>query len=76
LQDPWIQCCYALAMGLLIGAAILLTRSWNASSAWLRAEIPEVLHAWIPLLALVPVVATRWLWLVELRRFYRRCDLA
>lgn len=76
LQDPWIQCCYALAMGLLIGAAILLTRSWNESSAWLRAEIPEVLHAWIPLLALVPVVATRWLWLVELRRFYRRCDLA
>jgi hypothetical protein len=76
LQDPWIQCCYALAMGLLIGAAILLTRSWNASSAWLRAEIPEVLHAWIPLLALVPVVSTRWLWLVELRRFYRRCDLA
>ncbi len=76
LQDPWIQCCYALAMGILIGASILITRSWNAASARLHAELPEVLHVWIPLLALVPVVSTRWLWLVELRRFYRRCDLA
>lgn len=76
LQDPWIQCCYALAMGILTVASLLITRAANASSAWLHAELPEALHAWIPQLALVPVVATRWLWLVELRRFYRRCDLA
>jgi len=76
LQDPWIQCCYALAMGILIGAAILLTRAWNNGSVCLRAELPEGLHAWIPLFALLPVVAMRWLWFVELRRFYRRGDLA
>ena len=76
LQDPWIVCAYALAMGMLIGAAMLLARAWHVLSAWLRAELPEALHAWVPLLALVPVVATRWLWFVELRRFYHRSDLA
>ncbi|MBL8723668.1 MAG: hypothetical protein JNK49_06450 [Planctomycetes bacterium] len=76
LQDPWIQCCYALAMGALVGAAILLTRSWHASSAWLRAATPAALHGWVALVALVPIALVRRLWLAELRRYYRSNDLA
>jgi len=34
------------------------------------------MHAWIPLLALVPIALLRWLWLIELRRYYRSSDLA
>jgi len=50
--------------------------SGHAERRHIRAELPESMHAWIPLLALVPIALLRWLWLIELRRYYRSSDLA
>jgi hypothetical protein len=41
-----------------------------------RAVLPTALEAWIPLVILVPIALVRWLWLVELRRFYARGAMA
>jgi hypothetical protein len=52
--------------------------------SWLRAELLSGLDpklgssatVVIVVIALVPIAILRWWWLVELRRFYRRNDLA
>jgi hypothetical protein len=42
----------------------------------LRAALPTALEAWIPLVVIVPIALVRWLWLVELQRFYARGEMA
>jgi len=74
--DPSILMTYALSTCVLVLGAFLLPAWWEEGTRHIRAELPEALHAWIPLLALVPIALLRWLWLVELRRYYRRSDLA
>ncbi|MBM4113877.1 MAG: hypothetical protein FJ253_11015 [Phycisphaerae bacterium] len=75
-QDPSILITYALSICVIVFGAFLLPNWWREGARHIRGELPEALHAWIPLLALVPIVLLRWLWLVELRRYYRRSDLA
>ena len=41
-----------------------------------RAALPTALEAWIPLVVIVPIALVRWLWLVELQRFYARGEMA
>jgi len=74
--DPSILMTYALSTCVLVLGAFLLPAWWEEGTRHIRAELPEALHAWIPLLALVPIALLRWLWLVELRRYYRNSDLA
>ncbi|MBM3222014.1 MAG: hypothetical protein FJZ38_25675 [Candidatus Rokubacteria bacterium] len=74
--DPSILMTYALSSGIFALGIQLLPMWWEEGTRHIRAELPESMHAWIPLLALVPIALLRWLWLVELRRYYRRSDLA
>jgi hypothetical protein len=74
--DPSILITYALSTCVLVLGALLLRAWWEEGTRHIRAELPAALHAWIPLLALVPIALLRWLWLVELRRHYRSSDLA
>jgi hypothetical protein len=74
--DPSILMTYALSSCVLAFGAFLLPEWWEEGTRHIRAELPAALHAWIPLLALVPIALLRWLWLVELRRYYRSGDLA
>jgi len=75
-QDPSILITYALSTCVMVFGIFLLPVLWEEGTRHIRAELPAALHAWIPLLALVPIALLRWLWLVELRRYYRRSDLA
>lgn len=74
--DPSILMTYALSTCVLMLGAFLLPAWWEEGTRHIRAELPAAAHAWIPLLALVPIALLRWLWLVELRRYYRSSDLA
>ncbi|MFN9125297.1 MAG: hypothetical protein ACK5WD_05655 [bacterium] len=74
--DPSILTTYALSTCVLMLGAFLLPAWWEEGTRHIRAELPAAAHAWIPLLALVPIALLRWLWLVELRRYYRSSDLA
>lgn len=74
--DPSILITYALSTCVLVLGAFLLPVWWEEGTRHIRAELPAAAHAWIPLLALAPIALLRWLWLVELRRYYRRSDLA
>jgi hypothetical protein len=40
-----------------------------------RPVLPTALEAWIPLVIIVPIALVRWLWLVELRRYYARGEM-
>jgi hypothetical protein len=74
--DPWTLLGYAIATGALVGGGKLLMVWWTELSMHLRAVLPTALEAWIPLVILVPIALVRWLWLVELRRFYARGAMA
>jgi hypothetical protein len=74
--DPWTLLGYAIATGALVGGGKLLMVWWTELSMHLRAVLPTALDAWIPLVILVPIALVRWLWLVELRRFYARGAMA
>jgi hypothetical protein len=74
--DPSILITYALSTCVFLLGAFLLPVWWEEGTRHIRAELPAAAHAWIPLLALVPIALLRWLWLVELRRYYRSSDLA
>lgn len=76
IQDPRVVGVYAVSVGFLTGGALLSIRLWQDSSAWLESELPAPIHAWLPLVALVPIILLRWLWLVALRRYFTRSDLA
>lgn len=76
IQNPRAVGVYAVSAGVLIFGAVLSIRLWQDSVSWLEAELPAPLHAWLPLVALVPIVLLRWLWLVALRRYFTRSDLA
>lgn len=75
---------YAVSMAVVIGGAILVIRVGEEAVSWLRAELlsgldPKLASSAtvvIVVIALVPIAILRWWWLVELRRFYRRNDLA
>jgi len=73
--DPSSLTTYALSSCVLVLGAFLLPVWWEEGARHIRAELPAALHAWIPLLALVPIALLRWLWLVELRRFFGKSDL-
>ncbi|MFM7480059.1 MAG: hypothetical protein ACKO4V_02875, partial [Planctomycetota bacterium] len=75
-QDPSILITHALSTCVMVFGIFLLPVLWEEGTRHIRAEVPAALHAWIPLLALVPIALLRWLWLVELRRYYRSSDLA
>jgi hypothetical protein len=73
--DPWTLLGYAIATVATVGGGKLVMVWWTELSMHLRAVLPTALDAWIPLVILVPIALVRWLWLVELRRYYRRSDL-
>jgi hypothetical protein len=73
--DPWTLLGYAIATVATVGGGKLLLVGWTELSMHLRAVLPIALEAWIPLVVIVPIVLVRWLWLVELRRYYGRIDL-
>lgn len=74
--DPSILMIYALSTCVLVLGAFLVPVWWEEGTRHIRAELPAALHGWIPLLALIPIALLRWLWLVELRRYCQRSDLA
>jgi len=74
--DPWTLLGYAIATGALVGGGKLLMVWWTELSMHLRAVLPSALEAWIPLVIIVPIALVRWLWLVELRRYYARGEMA
>jgi hypothetical protein len=65
----------AIATVATIGGGKLLMVWWTELSMHLRAVLPSAFEAWIPLVVIVPIGLVRWLWLVELRRYYGRIDL-
>ena len=73
--DPWTLLGYAIATVATVGGGKNLTVGWTELSMHLRAVLPTALEAWIPLVIIVPIALVRWLWLVELRRYYARIDL-
>jgi hypothetical protein len=80
-QDPRAIGIYALSMTLVTVGAILAIRLGEDAVSWLRGELPAAFGAsTVAVVALavclVPVALLRWWWLVELRRFYLRNDLA
>jgi hypothetical protein len=74
--DPWTLLGYAIATGALVGGGKLLMVWWTELSMHLRAVLPSAFQAWIPLVVIVPIALVRWLWLVELRRYYARGEMA
>jgi hypothetical protein len=74
--DPWTLLGYAIATVATVGGGKLLTVGWTELSMHLRAALPTALEAWIPLVVIVPIALVRWLWLVELQRFYARGEMA
>jgi hypothetical protein len=74
--DPWTLLGYAIATVATVGGGNLVMVWWTELSMYLRAVLPTTLDAWIPLVILVPIALVRWLWLVELRRYYRSSELA
>lgn len=76
IRDPRAFGVYTVSAGVLIGGAVLSIRLCQDAVSWLEAELPAALHGWLPLLAFMPIVLLRWLWLVALRRHFTRSDLA
>lgn len=74
-DDPWTLLGYAIATVATVGGGNLVMMWWTELSMHLRAVLPTALEAWIPIVILVPIALFRWLWLVELRRYYQRRDL-
>jgi len=76
MLDPRILAAYALSVSVIVVGAFLLTDWWEEGTRHLRAGTAGMRHVWMPLLVLVPTGLLRWFWLVELRKYYRRSDLA